>query len=70
MKKLLFVGVQMRVFFLIMASIMWLGIWLTGYTTVHWVLYLPPAFLTFAAITGICPGMFITRMMFKNSKEA
>ena len=70
MKKLVCVGVQMRVFFLITASILWLGIWLTGFANIHWVLYLPPVFLTFAAITGICPGMMITRMMFKSSQVA
>ena len=70
MKKLLFVGAPIRVFLLIVASIMWLGIWLTGFATVHWVLYLMPVFLTFAGITGICPGMMLTRMMFKDSKSA
>lgn len=43
--------------FLTMAIIIGIGIWLTGYKTVHWVLYIPVAALAFAAITGICPGL-------------
>jgi ABC-type polysaccharide/polyol phosphate export permease len=41
------------------AALIWVGIWLSGYNTVHWILYLPAAFLTFAAATGICPGLHI-----------
>jgi hypothetical protein len=49
------------------AAIMMLGIWLTGFDKAHWVLYLPPAFLTFAGITGICPGLiFWSKMGLKN----
>ncbi|HEX19875.1 MAG TPA: hypothetical protein ENG78_03535 [Acidiferrobacteraceae bacterium] len=70
MKKLLFIGAPMRVFLLIMASVLLLGIWLTGFATAHWLLYLPPAFFTFAAVTGICPGMMFTRTMFKGGKSA
>jgi len=51
----------LRLFFIIMAGIISLGIFLTGYQNVHWVSFLPPVFLAFAAITGICPGMFITK---------
>ncbi len=49
----------MRMTLLTIAAIMIVGIWLTGFDRVHWVLYLPPAFLLFAAITGICPGLII-----------
>jgi hypothetical protein len=44
----------MRMAFLAVAAVIMLGIWLTGFNTVHWVLYLPVAALTFAGITGIC----------------
>ena len=46
----------MRIWFAIFAVLIWLGIYLTGFSVVHWLLYIPPAGLTFAAITGICPS--------------
>jgi hypothetical protein len=55
---------SMRMLFLMIAVLVWLGIWLSGYNTVHWILYLPAAFLTFAAATGICPGLHILGKIF------
>ncbi len=53
------------------AAIMMLGIWLTGFEIVHWVLYLPPSFLVFAGITGICPGLiFWSKVGLKNDALA
>jgi len=53
-------------FFLLVVSIMiWLGIWLTGFKNAHWILYIPAAFLLLAAILGICPGMFFSRLLLK-----
>ena len=46
----------MRVWFAIFAVLIWLGIYFTGFSNIHWFLYIPPAGLTFAAITGICPS--------------
>ena len=62
----------MRFFFLVMGSIIWLGIFLTGFHAVHWVLYLPAAFFIFAAVTGICPGIIFSNRLFgkKNSGSA
>lgn len=61
----------MRMTLLSISAIMMLGIWLTGFDKVHWVLYLPPAFLTFAGITGICPGLiFWTKVGLKNEALA
>lgn len=37
------------------AGVIWTGIWLTGFDKVHWILYVPVLFLSFAGITGICP---------------
>ena len=59
------VGFQMRLFFLIFAILIGIGIWLSGYKAVHWFSYLPPAFLLFAAITGICHGLGFVRTIFK-----
>lgn len=53
----------MRFFFLFAGSVLWLGIWLTGFAKVHWLLYVPPSFFYFAAITGICPGLILSRLM-------
>ena len=54
----------MRFFFLVTGSLLWAGIWLTGFATVHWLLYLPAVFFLFAALTGICPGMIFSNMLF------
>jgi len=56
----------MQVFFLIISLMLWLGIYLTGFNAVHWVLYLPAVFLAFAAITGICPGIMLTKKLLGN----
>jgi len=55
------IGAAMRLYMVIMAAVMGLGIWLTGINTVHWLLYVPVIIFVLAAITGICPGMFLTR---------
>lgn len=47
----------MRMLFLTMAVLILVGIYLSGWQTVHWFLYVPVAALLFAFITGICPGM-------------
>ena len=52
-----------RMLFLMVAALTMLGIWLTGFGVVHWVLYLPVAALAFAGITGICPGYMIFKKL-------
>ena len=51
----------MRMVFLALAALILLGIWLTGFSTVHWVLYLPVAGLVFAGATGFCPSYLLFR---------
>ncbi len=46
-----------RMVYFFFASIIALGIWLTGLDKAHWILYFPVAFLAFAGTTGICPGL-------------
>jgi len=58
------VGAAFRFFVFALACLILLGIYLTGFNVVHWVLYLPVAFLAFAAITGICPGMMLANKLF------
>lgn len=52
-----------RMLFLSMAILISLGIYLTGYESVHWVLYVPAIALLFAAITGICPGLMLFKKL-------
>jgi ABC-type polysaccharide/polyol phosphate export permease len=54
-----------RFFLLVVSILIWLGIWLTGFNNVHWILYVPAAFLLLAAILGVCPGMFFSRLLLK-----
>jgi hypothetical protein len=49
----------MRMWVLNTAVVVLIGIWLTGFDKVHWVLYLPVVALTFAAATGFCPVLII-----------
>lgn len=58
------IGKSMRFFFLFSGSVIWTGIWLTGFSAAHWLLYVPAVFFYFASITGICPGMIISRLLF------
>jgi hypothetical protein len=54
----------MRVWFIFFAVLIWLGIYLTGFSNIHWLLYIPPAGLTFAGLTGICPSQIaVFKMM-------
>lgn len=48
-----------RMLFLTVSATLLIGIWLTGFQNVHWFLYLPVVALTFAGITGICPGYLL-----------
>jgi len=61
------IGNALRLTFIFMASLIWIGLWLTGFNSVHWLLYLPAAFMTFAGITGICPGLIMNKLILKES---
>ena len=50
-----------RLFLFMMALVSMTSAWLTGFNMVHWFTYVLPAFLTFAAITGLCPGLMISK---------
>jgi hypothetical protein len=54
----------MRFFFFVIGSVILLGIWLTGFNIAHWLLYVPVVFFYLAAITGICPGLKFSNMLF------
>lgn len=56
-----------RMLFFTFAVIILIGIWLTGFSIVHWFLYIPVILLVFAGVTGKCPGlMFWKKMGFKD----
>jgi hypothetical protein len=56
------IGSSIRIFLFVIGALICAGIWLTGYKNVHWLLYVPAAFLLLAAVTGYCPGMMFSRM--------
>jgi len=50
-----------RVFLFNIAAIIMISIWLSGFNNVHWFSYVLPSFLLLAAVTGLCPGLFISK---------
>lgn len=46
----------MRIWFGLMAALLWAGIYLSGFALVSWLLYLPAIGLTLGAVLGICPS--------------
>ena len=54
----------MRFFLVVSGILIWAGIWLTGFDAAHWILYIPAIFFTIAVITGICPGMIVSNLLF------
>ena len=48
-----------RLVFFTAATVVLLGIGLTGFNTVHWVSYVPLVLLSFAGVTGICPSLVV-----------
>ncbi|TXH67237.1 MAG: hypothetical protein E6Q83_18335 [Thiothrix sp.] len=61
------IGCPMRSVFAVMAALMWLGIFLTGFKNVSWVLYLPAIGVTVAAISGVCMGAMLFGKLCKTS---
>jgi ABC-type polysaccharide/polyol phosphate export permease len=52
---------SVRLFLFNLAVIIMAGVWLSGFDRVHWFIYVVPLFLTAAAVTGFCPGLFISK---------
>lgn len=48
--------VTMRLWFALMAILLWIGIYLTGFGQVNWLIYLPTVGFTAAALVGYCPS--------------
>lgn len=49
--------------FLLLSTLILVGIWLTGFSKVHWFLYLPAAGTMFAGVTGICPSLILLKKL-------
>ncbi len=67
MQKYMIGSKALRMTFILIGMLIFLGIWLTGLNVAHWVLFLPAIFLVFAGITGICPSLIINKKIFKES---
>ena len=63
------INLALRAFFLFFGSLLWIGIWLTGFDVAHWVLFLPATFFIIAAVIGICPGLIFFEGIF-NERQA
>ncbi len=50
-----------RMFLFNVAMINMVAIGLSGFTAVHWFSYALPLFLFFAAASGFCPGLFVSK---------
>jgi len=53
----------LRMQFLTIALLVFVGIGLTGFSRVHWFLYVPVVMFIFAGVTGICPGLMIWKKL-------
>ena len=62
-------SISMRIWFAFVGIILWAGIYLTGFSTVNWLLYLPAAGFTFSAVTGICLSLMAISKMFGFNKK-
>ncbi len=52
-----------RMFLLVMSALVASGIYLSGYNSVHWLLYIPAIGLAFAGITGTCPSIMLFKKL-------
>jgi len=64
-------GSSMQSLVFIIGPVIGAGIWLTGFSTVHWLLYLTPFLFSSAAITVIGPEMIISHLILgaKSTKQ-
>jgi hypothetical protein len=60
------VSATIRLFLFVSGCILWLGIALSGFDAVHWLLHVPAAAFILAALTSLCPGLIFSRMLFRS----
>ena len=63
--KNLKINSEMRLWFIGPILMLWIGIYLTGFDVIHWLVYIPAVMSVFAFATGLCPGMFLIRNILK-----
>lgn len=52
-----------RMLYLTFAAIMLVGVWLTGFGRVHWLLYVPIVFASFAGLSGFCVNLWFWKKL-------
>jgi hypothetical protein len=52
-----------RMLYLSFSLIMFIGVWLTGFSTAHWLLYVPIVFSAFAGISGFCVNLWLWKKL-------
>ena len=62
------ISTEMRLWMLGPMLMLWIGIYLTGFELVHWLIYLPAVMSIFASVTRLCPGMLLIRTILKIKK--
>ncbi|MDO3626718.1 hypothetical protein [Mucilaginibacter sp. BT774] len=55
---------SMRIWFAFVGTILWTGIYLTGFSKANWVLYVPAAGFILGAVTGLCPSLTVISKIF------
>jgi len=63
------ISLEMRLWFLGPIIMLWGGIYLSGFESVYWLVYIPAIFAVFTFITGLCPGMLLIRAAINNIKR-
>ena len=61
---------SMRIWYAFVGIILWVGIYLTGFSNVHWLLYVPAIGFVSAAITGLCLSLTAISKMFSFNTKA
>lgn len=56
-------SLALRVQFISVSMIVFIGIGLTGFDKAHWFLYVPVVVLALAGLTGICPGLAVWKRL-------
>ena len=54
---------KQRIMLLLSAMLIIVGIWLSGWSSVHWFLYITPALFTLFGVTGLCPSVIMHRYL-------
>ena len=55
---------SLRIWYAFVGVLLWAAIYLTGFSNVHWLMYLPAVGFIFSAITGICLSQAAILKMF------